>query len=182
MAVPDAYDDSKLGRTKVADDDSNKNESASRGLDARDADRTRSKFKPVAATIEDDESESSSESDSSSSEGTSSDESGSDEDDIEADPQPDLRTRLAAFLPKISEANEMLSESARIDEVGDQEERYIEMNLGLGVLEKQDPDQVLTRTASNNVESETDDSCKDLTLEVAIEQPPAKRRKIEEVG
>ncbi|KIW60085.1 hypothetical protein PV05_00330 [Exophiala xenobiotica] len=51
----------------------------------------------------------------------------------------DLRSRLQAFLPQLQRANAELEASEdvparRIDHVDDDEEHYIEMNLGLGVL------------------------------------------------
>jgi len=53
----------------------------------------------------------------------------------------DLRSRLASFLPQMKAANDELDDpgraaAKRIDEVGDGEERYIEMDLGLGVLKE----------------------------------------------
>jgi len=51
----------------------------------------------------------------------------------------DLRSRLQAFLPKLEQANAELEDiedidQRRIDDVPEDEERYIEMNLELGVL------------------------------------------------
>jgi hypothetical protein len=53
----------------------------------------------------------------------------------------DLRSRLSSFLPEIQKANTDLQDPAgamarRVDEVADDEEHYIEMNLGLGVLKE----------------------------------------------
>ena len=50
-----------------------------------------------------------------------------------------LKSRLASFLPKLQQANAELetdpeAATKRIDDVADDEEQYIEMNLGLGVL------------------------------------------------
>ncbi|KAL1606372.1 hypothetical protein SLS60_003774 [Paraconiothyrium brasiliense] len=60
----------------------------------------------------------------------------------------DIRPFLKAFLPKLKAANEELEAQKRAgtlqsseiigDEEADGEEQYIEMNLGLGVLEEQD--------------------------------------------
>ncbi|KAL9622230.1 MAG: hypothetical protein Q9160_003413 [Pyrenula sp. 1 TL-2023] len=49
----------------------------------------------------------------------------------------DLRQRLTSFLPQLKNANAALpsSSTAQLDKVDDGEERYIEMDLGLGVLE-----------------------------------------------
>ena len=53
----------------------------------------------------------------------------------------DLRSRLSTFIPELQKANADLqnSEAAlsrRLDEVDDDEEHYIEMSLGLGVLKE----------------------------------------------
>ena len=52
----------------------------------------------------------------------------------------DLNDRLSAFLPALREANTKLEsgEVDRLDNVGEHEEQYIEMNLGLGVLEQKE--------------------------------------------
>lgn len=49
----------------------------------------------------------------------------------------DLRQRLASFLPQLKSANAALNpiETAQLDRVDEGEEHYIEMDLGLGVLE-----------------------------------------------
>ncbi|OQO14432.1 hypothetical protein B0A48_01309 [Cryoendolithus antarcticus] len=47
----------------------------------------------------------------------------------------DLASRLGAFLPQMKKANEELREGESLEDVQDGE-RYIEMNLGLGVLEE----------------------------------------------
>lgn len=48
-----------------------------------------------------------------------------------------LGQRLASFLPQLQRANAALTaeDTQQLDDVDDDEERYIEMNLGLGVLE-----------------------------------------------
>ncbi len=53
----------------------------------------------------------------------------------------DLRTRLSAFLPQLQKANADLDNATeaglrQLDEVADDEDHYIEMNLGLGVLQE----------------------------------------------
>ncbi|KAE8131621.1 hypothetical protein BDV38DRAFT_14582 [Aspergillus pseudotamarii] len=61
---------------------------------------------------------------------------------------PDLLSRLSAFLPQMKSANDKLQQEIeagrgkdlRLDEVDDQTDgQYIEMNLGLGVLEEKRP-------------------------------------------
>jgi Domain of unknown function (DUF4598) len=57
----------------------------------------------------------------------------------------DLRSKLSSFLPKLQKANADLLKSGevmmkRLDEVEDDEEHYIEMNLGLGVLKEKKSD------------------------------------------
>ncbi|RAK97168.1 NOPCHAP1/New4 family protein [Aspergillus ibericus CBS 121593] len=63
---------------------------------------------------------------------------------------PDLLSRLSAFLPQMKTANERLEQEiaagrakdVRLDDLDDDEEgQYIEMNLGLGVLEEKRPDE-----------------------------------------
>ncbi|GIK04490.1 hypothetical protein Aspvir_008573 [Aspergillus viridinutans] len=62
--------------------------------------------------------------------------------------EPDLLSRLSAFLPKMKSANEDLQreiaagrgKDLQLDEVENQEGQYIEMNLGLGVLEEKRAD------------------------------------------
>ena len=56
----------------------------------------------------------------------------------------DLRTRLSAFLPQLQKANADLENATEaglrhLDEVADDEDHYIEMNLGLGVLKEKRP-------------------------------------------
>ncbi|EXJ55945.1 hypothetical protein A1O7_08876 [Cladophialophora yegresii CBS 114405] len=57
--------------------------------------------------------------------------------------QPDLKSRLQAFLPQLQQANAELERSGashdrRIDQISDDAEQYIEMDLGLGVLAEQE--------------------------------------------
>lgn len=62
--------------------------------------------------------------------------------------EPDLLSRLSAFLPKLKSANEDLQreiaagrgKDLQLDEVDQEEGQYIEMNLGLGVLEEKRAD------------------------------------------
>ncbi|KAF8539281.1 hypothetical protein BDD12DRAFT_805509 [Trichophaea hybrida] len=60
-------------------------------------------------------------------------------------PSSDLLSRLNSFLPQLSTANASLeaeiaaagnADTKNIEHVSDDEEQYIEMNLGLGVLEE----------------------------------------------
>ena len=48
----------------------------------------------------------------------------------------DLQTKLATFLPQLKAANANLADDDRIDDVNDDEDHYIEMDLGLGVLKE----------------------------------------------
>lgn len=111
-----------------------------------------------------------------------------------------LKSRLMSFLPQIRQANAELEtdpdiSTKRIDDVAGDEEQYIEMNLGLGVLKakktSQDTKDVRT-TASEDSESSnedsasaSDDEAETGTSEVGIVdklkrvRPP--KRKIEEV-
>lgn len=107
------------------------------------------------------------------SESTSSEDASSDDDDVSddkdpSDHQPDLKSRIAAFLPQLAEANQNLSEPKRIDDVGADERHYIEMNLGLGVLTEKDEIQA----HSESTDDENDDK---------VSKPAGKKRKIEEV-
>ncbi|KAE8352326.1 hypothetical protein BDV28DRAFT_135286 [Aspergillus coremiiformis] len=72
---------------------------------------------------------------------------------------PDLVSRLSAFLPQMKNANDELqreieagrAKDLRLDEVDDQiDGQYIEMNLGLGVLEERRPaDNVVSSTKND---------------------------------
>ncbi|BFZ59538.1 hypothetical protein YB2330_000549 [Saitoella coloradoensis] len=60
----------------------------------------------------------------------------------------DLLSRLDFFLPQLKAANEDLEkvedkETLNIENIGEDEEKYIEMNLGLGVLEEKRPGEEL---------------------------------------
>jgi hypothetical protein len=51
----------------------------------------------------------------------------------------DLRSRVASFLPQLRKANEELvaaGDDQRIDAVAEDQDQYIEMDLGLGVLKE----------------------------------------------
>lgn len=83
-----------------------------------------------------------------------------------------LQARLNALLPKMKDANEVLEaerKEGRLDErnienVGDaegrgQEGEYIEMDLGLGVLEQRGED--IDKSGSGEKENESDDERKE---------------------
>ncbi|PWY73142.1 hypothetical protein BO94DRAFT_475428 [Aspergillus sclerotioniger CBS 115572] len=74
---------------------------------------------------------------------------------------PDLLSRLSAFLPQMKTANEHLEQEiaagrakdVRLDDMDDDEEgHYIEMNLGLGVLEEKQPDEESNNAAEDESE------------------------------
>ncbi|KAI5854597.1 hypothetical protein BZA05DRAFT_370597 [Tricharina praecox] len=85
--------------------------------------------------------------------------------------QSDLLSRLTTFLPQLSAANATLDEEIRahgadsrnIEHVADDEERYIEMNLGLGVLEE-------VRDESSSDEDSEDDEDEEEEEEDAVEE------------
>ena len=79
---------------------------------------------------------------------------------------PTLQARLASFLPRLRKANDNLLDSAdilqrRVDEVGEDESEYIEMNLGLGVLKEKartgDGQIILHDSASSSDDSSAED-------------------------
>ncbi|KAL1926785.1 hypothetical protein VTP01DRAFT_5431 [Rhizomucor pusillus] len=59
------------------------------------------------------------------------------------EPPSDILSRVQAFLPQLKSANEELSKAdpskLNIENLEDEDERYIEMNLGLGVFEEKRP-------------------------------------------
>lgn len=81
-----------------------------------------------------------------------------------ADGYDDLKTRLAAFLPQLEEANGLLTSEGGQWSMEDVEEgeQHIEMDLRLGVLEEQDEDE----DGSNDSDSE------DLDGEDAVDGEP----------
>jgi len=83
-----------------------------------------------------------------------------------AESPTDLKLRLSAFLPQIRKANAELEDGGvalakQIDHVADDEERYIEMNLGLGVLSQrkksEDVKLASSSSSSSGEESESED-------------------------
>ncbi|KAF7507811.1 hypothetical protein GJ744_010112 [Endocarpon pusillum] len=83
----------------------------------------------------------------------------------------DLRTRLSAFLPQLQKANADLENATEaglrhLDEVADDEDHYIEMNLGLGVLKEKRPPAAQVdglRLADEDSTSSSEDSDSDPT-------------------
>jgi hypothetical protein len=78
----------------------------------------------------------------------------------------DLRSRIASFLPQLRKANEELvtaGDDQRIDAVTEDQDQYIEMDLGLGVLkEKKRPrplnGEIQTHEISSSSSSSSSDS------------------------
>lgn len=80
----------------------------------------------------------------------------------------DLPSRIAAFLPQLRKANEDLvgaEADLRIDAVADDQDHYIEMDLGLGVLKERRRrrrrpanEEILTRQSSSSSSSSTGSS------------------------
>lgn len=123
-------------------------------------------------------------------------------DDQDGNQPSDLRSRLQAFLPKLKKANAELEntdniEEQRIDHVPEDEERYIEMNLELGVLsERKDGDEdgnVKLREPSEDGDDDIDASTVKKSLEAESHQgvmsqlkgekpQHSQKRKIEELG
>ncbi|KAI1624799.1 hypothetical protein EDD37DRAFT_649140 [Exophiala viscosa] len=112
----------------------------------------------------------------------------------------DLRSRLQSFLPQLQQANAELEDAnvlveKRIDHVSDDEQHYIEMNLGLGVLgerkRKADDDEI--RLDTSDMEDE-DGELGNEHDDVAVMQDDVlahlkgeivsgvKKRKIEDLG
>ncbi|KAG2156401.1 hypothetical protein DEU56DRAFT_233941 [Suillus clintonianus] len=78
------------------------------------------------------------------------------------DPPSELLARIQDFLPRLKEENESLAQRIRdnpssvdIENIEEDAERYIEMNLGLGVLETRHKD---SDSHSDDEESESEDS------------------------
>lgn len=88
------------------------------------------------------------------------------------DGSDDLKTRLAALLPQLEEANSLLKSDAAkysMENVEDGEQ-HIEMNLGLGVLEQQREDD--ESSGSDDSESSEEDLASDLPVSSgALKEP-----------
>lgn len=147
-----------------------KNSGANRVLESR-SDQSESSSEEEISNSPDSTSE-----DESDAESTSLENSSDEEEEPQIQPQPSLRERIQAFLPQIREANEALLASGKQQDAGfelkhedlddedegyssdsaeaDDQGPYIEMNLGLGVLEEVDPkdpdDHVLLQDRSKN--------------------------------
>jgi hypothetical protein len=96
----------------------------------------------------------------------------------------DLRSRVASFLPQLRKANEELvvaGDDQRIDTVTEDQDQYIEMDLGLGVLKEKKRPRPLngeiqtheissssssSSSSSDDDESETGDPGKDAMLKL----------------
>lgn len=90
----------------------------------------------------------------------------------------DLRSRIASFLPQLRKANEELvtaGDDQRIDAVAEDQDQYIEMDLGLGVLkEKKRPRPMngeiqtheISSSSSDDDESDMGDPEKDAMLKL----------------
>ncbi len=192
-------------------------------LDPVDQEESQARDSGDDSTSFEDSSEATSGDDETSSSGSSSDETESDE--IESDGEeegvdrnqptiataqscvPDtashstsLKSRLSSFIPQLQQANAKLATdpdvaAKRIDAVDDEEEQYIEMNLGLGVLKTKPTTEEASnlKTAVSEVSESSDDSTSVSGDEVQTETnltgivdklkgvKPVKR-KIEEVG
>lgn len=79
-----------------------------------------------------------------------------------------LQSRIAAFLPQLRKANEDLvtaGDNCRIDAVPDDEDHYIEMDLGLGVLKEKrtraPSNMIRTRQSSSSNSTSSSSSSKD---------------------
>jgi hypothetical protein len=192
-------------------------------LDPVDQDDPQARDSGDGSTSFEDSDEATSRDDETSSSGSSSDETESDEIDSDEDEegtdlnQPsiatppsclpvtttsstDLKSRLTSFIPQLQQANAELATdpnvaTKRVDAVDDEEEQYIEMNLGLGVLKAKPMTEeaaTLKTTVSEDSES-SDDSASVSEDEVRTENTPTGivdklkgvkpvKRKIEEVG
>jgi hypothetical protein len=93
----------------------------------------------------------------------------------------DLRSRIASFLPQLRKANEELmaaGDNRRIDAVAEDQDQYIEMDLGLGVLKEKKTLRPLngeiqtheiissSNSSSDDDESQTGDPKKDAMLKL----------------
>ncbi|KKY19372.1 hypothetical protein UCRPC4_g04532 [Phaeomoniella chlamydospora] len=88
-------------------------------------------------------------------------------------PQSDLRSRLSSFLPQLRDANaawERGEAVPRLDHVPDDEENYIEMNLGLGVLKQvKEPSDGIKTTLTDD-DSSSDAESEGSELEDAVQK------------
>ncbi|KAJ9604320.1 hypothetical protein H2200_011154 [Cladophialophora chaetospira] len=103
----------------------------------------------------------------------------------------DLQSRLQEFLPRLQQANAALDgmeDDKRLDEVSDDDEHYIEMDLGLGVLTEQEKEHEKVKIPHS--EDQNDDAADSQGAGEIKAQPPtsgavpnkkATKRKIEEL-
>jgi len=100
-------------------------------------------------------------------------------------PTSDISSRLSTFLPQLKEANAALSPNqiSKLDEVSDDEEHYIEMNLGLGVLKevKGQSEGIKTMTDDSSSSDESSESEQDDAVQKAFPQTMSRKPGIEEI-
>ncbi|KAG1054940.1 hypothetical protein G6F43_003077 [Rhizopus delemar] len=89
----------------------------------------------------------------------------------------DILSRVQAFLPQIQQANEQLQSEdvskLNIENVNENEEQYIEMNLGLGVYD-------VKKDGEDDSDSEEEEEEKEKTIKLPSSQPiPDKKPTIE---
>ena len=191
------------GNTGVVEDSTSSSESSEQETDDKGEPGSESDSKSNSELARVEESGSDEDSASSSSSASESDSDSHAESDSPHSPthdepthQPDLKSRLASFLPQLAAANQTLSHSERIDDVSDGEEQYIEMNLGLGVLSetpengkaKGGEEEIRTRENEDDDESGEDGNGEDL-LSVLVSNVKSdsgtkrdRKRKIEEIS
>jgi hypothetical protein len=107
-------------------------------------------------------------------------------------PEPDLKSRLQAFLPQLQQANSELeslgaSHDRRIDQISDDADQYIEMDLGLGVLAEQEGETEeikIPRAQGKGDETSDAEACEGIKVSVdrVHGQPSKTKRTIEELG
>ncbi|KAF2742057.1 hypothetical protein M011DRAFT_472550 [Sporormia fimetaria CBS 119925] len=103
---------------------------------------------------------------------------------------PDIRDFLKDFLPQLKAANEELEAERRagtlrdreIEVHDDAEDHYIEMDLGLGVLEERDSDAAGASGSSSASSSDTEEHKKaDVMGKLLGRREPAEKASIEEI-
>jgi len=75
-------------------------------------------------------------------------------------PPSELLDRVRSFLPQLADSNAALSRQSQddidIENVGDDQEQYIELNLGLGVFEYRKPGAEAADDSSSELDSDSD--------------------------